>query len=105
MDSEDGWAWIRGDSFFVEKDAYQLTLMEQAGFCEQDGGTLGTYLPTRVRIAFDGHDYLDAVRDDGIWKTTKQSLTSIGGGTLAVVKDLAVAFIKQKAKEQLGLDL
>lgn len=52
-----------------------------------------------------GHDYLAAVRSDTIWNKTKGAANQLGGATLGVMKDIAVAYVKQEAKEKLGLSL
>ena len=47
--------------------------------------------------SWSGHDYLDAVRDPTVWKETKSRAEKIGGWTFGIVKDLAVAYVKQEA--------
>ncbi len=57
------------------------------------------------RMTNQGHDYLEAVRNNTIWEKTKVGASVIGGATLNIMKDLAVAYLKQEAKAKLGLDL
>lgn len=45
-----------------------------------------------------GYDYLDAVRNDGVWKDVKQTLSTCIKPTLPIVKALAIEI----AKKQLG---
>ncbi|MCJ2136065.1 DUF2513 domain-containing protein [Methylobacterium sp. J-026] len=52
-------------------------------------------------LTWSGHDFLDTVRDPDVWKETKSRASQIGGWTLDIVKDLARAYLKQKA-QQLG---
>ncbi|WP_434290230.1 DUF2513 domain-containing protein [Celeribacter sp. SCSIO 80788] len=105
IDAPDGWVWLRETDFLIENDAYQLILMEQAGFCELSAKTMNSQLPGLIRISFLGHDYLDAIRDEGVWIKTKKGLAAVGGGTLEIAKDMAVAYIKQEAAEKLGITL
>ena len=52
------------------------------------------------RLTFAGCEYLDAVRDKGIWGQAKQKLSSVGGSaSLDVVTSLCSAL----AKAQLGI--
>ena len=52
------------------------------------------------RLKWEGHDLLDAFRDESIWKKTKQSLLAVGGAaTIEITKAIAVRW----AKEKLGL--
>ncbi|MEZ5490269.1 MAG: DUF2513 domain-containing protein [Gammaproteobacteria bacterium] len=52
------------------------------------------------RLEWAGHDYLDAVRDSGIWARTKERLGVVGGSaSLEIVKAVAVKVVS----EALGL--
>lgn len=57
------------------------------------------------RITNQGHDYLAAIRDDGVWKKTKEAASTAGGVGLSVMKDIAVAYVKQELATRLGLPL
>jgi hypothetical protein len=105
-EAHDGWMWARNDPFFVESDRYQVTLLRQAGFMEATDPLLGSgMIFDRLRITNAGHDYLDAIRSDPVWQRTKEAAQSIGGATLEIIKELAVACLKQIARERLGLPL
>ena len=107
-ESEDvrGWYYTRDDEFFQESDAYQITLMEQAGFLETDFGTLGSALQDHVRITFQGHDYLDAVRSEGLWQETKAAVLETGGNaSLELVKALAIGLAKKKISQHTGIEI
>ncbi len=89
----------------VEREArqYHIQLLCDAGYLVafKDGiAEAGVFRMTSL-----GHDFLDAVRDDSIWNKTKEGAASIGGATLGIVKDIAVAYLKQAAGERLGLNL
>ncbi|PWE32440.1 hypothetical protein DDZ14_10270 [Maritimibacter sp. 55A14] len=73
------------------EDAYQLLLMRDAGLIEGKDAGLGLF-----RITNAGHDFLDAVRDEGIWEKTKSRIVKAGGSaTLDVVKEIAVSLISR----------
>lgn len=55
------------------------------------------------RMTSQGHDYLDAIRDDGIWRKTKDGAATVGGVTLGMMKEIAIALMKQKLSEKLGI--
>lgn len=57
------------------------------------------------RITNQGHDYLAAIRDDGIWTKTKEAASTAGGVGLGIMKDIAVAYVKQELATRLGLPL
>jgi len=79
-----------------------LRLLKEAGFIEalevpdtEDAST--HYLPTR--LTFEGHEYLDAVRDPEVWKKTKSIVGTAGGAGIAFVWEIA----KTETKRRLGL--
>lgn len=67
-----------------------LALMIDAGFVDAEDG--GNHVGYR-KITWNGHDFLDSVRDEEIWKRTKQ-------GALA-----AKGFIKKQFEERTGIPL
>ncbi|MDD8023056.1 MAG: DUF2513 domain-containing protein [Paracoccaceae bacterium] len=107
QESDDGYVWTRGDEFYVASDDYQFTLMTQAGILSDDEyRTMATIVPDRVMITFQGHDYLDAIRDQGVWEKTKAAVAETGGNaTLEIVKALALGLLKKKISQHTGIDL
>lgn len=86
-----------------ETISYHIQLLDDCGYIQTDAmHAMGTLMPDFIiyRITSFGHDYLDAVRDDDVYKATKKKLgskfTSI---TLDVVKLVATEVIK----DQLGI--
>ena len=76
-----------------------LRLLKEAGLIEafevpdtEDDST--HYLPTR--LTFQGHEYLDAIRDPDIWKTTKSIARTAGGAGLTFVWEIAKAEVKRR---------
>jgi hypothetical protein len=50
-----------------------------------------------VRLTSKGHDFLNAIRDEGVWKKTKEKITEVGGGiSLSLVTALATQYLKEK---------
>lgn len=73
-------------------------MLIQAGFIEgqiRSGPALST-----KGVTFDGHEFLDSVRDPSVWEHTKTAASKVGDASLGVMKDIAVAYLKSK----LGLD-
>lgn len=73
------------------------------GFPENAGRSY--YKSYTYRLTNAGHDYLVAIRSDTIWKKTKDSAAQVGGMTLGMMRDLAIAYAKQELKGKLGIDL
>ncbi|KJJ41248.1 hypothetical protein UM89_14645 [Bacillus subtilis] len=47
-------------------------------------------------ISFSGHEFLDNIRDDGIWKSTKEKVSKLASVSLPTLSQVAAAFIKSK---------
>lgn len=78
-----------------------LHLLEDAGLLaayEQHGCVLGW------RMTWQGHEFLDQVRDPDIWRKTKAGAAKLGSSSIRLLGELAVGFIKAKAAE-MGLPL
>jgi hypothetical protein len=101
-----------------DKRAYHLQLLVDAGCLaieeEKDYRkppimplvTKGRRLATtrKFRVMHAGHDYLEAIRDQGIWSTTKAAVAETGGNaTLEIVQALAVGFLKKKIETHTGI--
>lgn len=95
-----------GERFSSPRDAVlgHLHLMQQAGLIEVESQLLDGEYDLRG-LTWEGHDFLDAVRDPEVWKRTKDGATKMGGWTFGLLKDLGTAYLKHVAKERLGLDL
>lgn len=84
----------------LEEVSEHVQLLDRVGLLD---ATISKAVSTRGprafvinRIEWAGHDYLDAVRDPGIWAKTQQQLKSVGGSaTLEIVKAVAVKIISQ----------
>ena len=58
-----------------------------------------------VRLTWDGCDFLDSVRDDEIWRQTKDGVTKAGGFSLDLMKALAKGLIKKQIETHTGVEL
>ena len=81
-----------------KKREYHLEILSDKGFVHFDRDVF--------RLTSAGHDFLDAVRDDSIWKKTKETIKSSGGNaTIEIVKSLALGFLKEKISKHSGIAL
>lgn len=69
-----------------------LKLLESAGFLEK--GQHSTY-----RMTWEGHEFLDKVRDPEIWRKTKDGAGKLGSWSVKLLGDIATGFIRAKAAE------
>ncbi len=81
-----------------QKKEYHVKLACDAGFMLETNR--GVY-----RLTSQGHDYIDAIRSDTVWDKTKEGASKVGGFSLGMMRDLAIAYVKQEAAEKLGIQL
>ncbi len=91
-----------GMSDDVKKRYYHVQLLCDVGFLVKlhDTKTSGH------RLTSQGHDFIEAVRDKGIWEKTKETVAETGGNaTIETLKTLAQGLLKKKIAEHTGLEL
>jgi hypothetical protein len=89
-----------------EEVAYHIQLLDEAGFIEaEDLGDLCNYDWRAKRLTFQGHEFLDTVRDPEIWRKTKEGASKIGGVGVELLFTIGKAYAKQLLQEKLGIHL
>ena len=56
-------------------------------------------------LTWDGHDFLDSVRDPEIWRQTKEVAKKSGGFTVSLLGDIAKGLIKTQIKKHTGVEI
>ncbi len=89
---------------------YTLTKMHEAGFIVAE--TLRSRsTPERVikvipfELTYQGHEFLDSIRDPEVWRRTKEAGAKVGGAGIEVMWEIAKGIGKQMIKERLGIDI
>ena len=54
-------------------------------------------------ITWAGHEFLDNIRDDGVWKTTKDKLSDFKSASLSFVNNVASQVLASMINQKLGL--
>ena len=81
-------------------------LLEEAGFLKgQDLSSLDGLEWQPKRLTYQGHEFLDTIRDGEVWRRTKAGAEKIGGASIGFVWELAKAYGKQLVTERLGFSL
>lgn len=55
-----------------------------------------THIIVVTSISYQGHQFLDTIRDNDIWKSTKAKASKIASVSLPIIQELASSFIKLK---------
>lgn len=85
------------DGYDLETVAYHCKIMYQAGLIDHYQAEYagdGLYMFAVGSLTWEGHDYLDKVRDDSLWGKTKDAITKKGLPLVFdTIKAVANAFI------------
>ena len=89
-------------SYEEQKEYYHIQLLCDVGYLVQEGDNKNS----GYRLTSQGHDFIEAINDEGIWKKTKEAVAEQGGNaTLKMVKDIAIGFLKKKLSDHADIDL
>jgi hypothetical protein len=80
--------------------SYHVQLLDEAGFLQANGlNTSRGHEWRPKRLTYDGHEFLNTVRDDEIWRLTKEGATKAGVASVQVLFEIGKAFARQKLAE------
>jgi uncharacterized protein DUF2513 len=77
-----------------EKVAYHLRMLIGAGFIT--GKVPQEGVPLVSKLTWQGHEFLDDIRDPEIWTKTKEQAKGLASVGIALIWELAKALIRQK---------
>lgn len=92
-----GWLEIEVDGYSPEEVSYHVELLSQAGYIQAkdlSNNTKGhNWKP--VTLPWEGHNFLDAARDESIWKKAKEELgEKFQSVTLPILKELLLGYLR-----------
>lgn len=93
-------------SYSREELLYTADKLLEAGYLDGNKrNTINSSLPyIRITaITWTGHQFLDNIRDDGVWKDTKKVLSRFSSVSLGFVGNVASQVITSLIQKQLGL--
>jgi hypothetical protein len=88
----------------IDEMDYHVDLLMGAGFISGPDSQPVEGIMFR-RLSWQGHDFLDSVRDPKIWERTKKGVEGAGGFTVELMKELAKGFVKKQIEEYTGVKL
>lgn len=91
------------DGYTPAQVEYHLKLAIQNELFEIPGGAGGYYIFSGLTPA--GHDFADSVRDEKIWKMTKEGALKASGFTFELIGKLAKGLVKQQLEKHTGVSL
>jgi DNA-binding PadR family transcriptional regulator len=97
------------EAYTPSRVLYHLHLLQKAGFVEgrellSSGNKVNQF--EIDGITWEGHEFLDDVRDPELWRRTKDGAKQAGVASLGLLWEFARGYIKLEAKKLLpGLEL
>lgn len=93
------------DGYSHDEVTYTLMLLVDSGYII---GDIRKYNDGAVNVLYKhltmkGHELLDNIRDDNVWKTTKEKLSKISSVSIGIINDVASQVISSILSKQLGL--
>ncbi len=90
----------------IQKD-YQIRLLSEAGLIKAlDASSASDPLPMLpVRLTMAGHECLDSIRDEEVWKRTKAGAQAVGNFSLDLLGALAEGFARETVRKYTGLEI
>lgn len=86
-----------------ERIGHHAFLLVDAGLATgYDAGTDGEPLPRfgLISLTWEGHEFLDAARDEGRWLKAKSILSSAGGFSVVVMREVLVGLVRNAVQTQ-----
>ena len=100
-----GWIDVAVEGHSREDFAYHVQILDEAGFIEAyELTTMDGYDWRPKRLTYEGHEFLDTVRDGAAWRYTKETAKTIGVGSVKTLYEIGKSYAKQKLIEH-GLPL
>ena len=86
-------------------DGHMMIMLDRGLIEAKDWQDMQGHNWAMARLAWEGHDFLDSIRDDEIWRKTKEGVAKAGGFSLDLIKALAKGLIKKKIEHHTGVEL
>jgi hypothetical protein len=75
---------------------YHLKMLQEAGYIDWHPrySSNKIYIAFSSGLTFQGHEFLNTIRDPKLWRKTKSKLGTAGGWTIKIMEQIATAVLK-----------
>lgn len=80
--------------YSIEDINYTCKKLSEAGYLKIDVDMLDTI--TVIKMTYDGHVFLDNIRDNNVWAETKSKISKIASVSLPIIQQVASQLICNK---------
>lgn len=101
-----GWIELKLEGRESDLVSYHVMQLDGAGFIVgQKLGGLNSFKWEPKHLTYQGHEFLETIRDGEVWALTKSGAEKAGSASLGLMLELGKAYGKQVLKDRLGIDL
>lgn len=91
--------------YYKDDLIYTASKLIEAGYIE---GEYSKYLSgkrdtTIMSITWEGHEFLDTIRDDGVWKITKEKIKGFSSVSIKILSNVATQILTNLISNRLDL--
>lgn len=103
---------VRSDAICIEGHdqltvRFHILLLAQRGLVDHEpmkSSTSDRIIDALVfNLTWEGFELLDAIRDDAVWAKVKKQASKVGVWSVELLKDIAIAYAKQKLQSKFGI--
>ncbi|MGN1297706.1 MAG: DUF2513 domain-containing protein [Clostridia bacterium] len=89
---------IKLKNYSSDELLYTAEKLKEANFLNCFGGRYSKYnLPLSIdSITYQGHQFLDSIRDEDVWSNAKSKIKTVASVTLPILQDLCTCYLKLK---------
>ena len=95
-----GWIDLAIPGHTEEEIAYHVEILNEASFIEaQDLSSMSGYDWRPKRLTYEGHEFLDTIRDPEAWRFTKETAKNAGVAGIKALFEIGKSYARQKLIE------
>jgi DNA-binding transcriptional ArsR family regulator len=84
------------EGYSHEEISYHVLLLSEADLIEADVSARASAEYKPIRLTWQGHEFLEAVRDEARWNKLKDMMGKVGGFVYEIAKPLAIDLLKDQ---------
>lgn len=101
-----GWMTLELGGHAPDLVSYHVMQLDGAGFIVgQKLGGMNSFKWEPKHLTYQGHEFLETIRDGEVWALTKNGAEKVGSASLGLMLELGKAYGKQVLKDRLGIEL
>jgi DNA-binding transcriptional ArsR family regulator len=93
------WVEITIDGYSPDEITYHVMLLAEAGLIDADDvSSIANVEWMPKRLTWEGHEFLDAARDNNRWNKAKNTMEKFGGFVFEIGKQVLLELIKSELR-------